>query len=378
MNENPENNFNILDVSPRYVEFFYECLEDVDTFAEKKKENIIEKKSLKIKNICSKIQNIEIFETEYKYLKIKGSKKKKLAPGTCENICIEFSLYNNMDIKKYKNDKKKEDVLNIINNIERTIFLKIKTEYTSLSIPIYIKKKVAIFFYDNIINFGLCKQNMTYHYSMKVTNVGQKKGTLTICSDMYEGMKGKRNHIFFQDDKVKIKKNESCVINNNMNNDNIKNNHNVYNKKEKNILEDEKKDNTLISFDKTSITLDMNESDIINIEIKNIKEEKVHREYNILTLENSYFVENPRNIIIIAVFINSCTSFYYENIKTKEININYIYYGNKKKIQGQIKNENNYNISYQYKMKKVHAFYTLESFKKYLHLNNLSAGSLEQ
>ncbi|CRG98975.1 conserved Plasmodium protein, unknown function [Plasmodium relictum] len=355
MNEEIENKFDLLDVEPKFLEFFYDCIEDVDTFLENKKNNVIQKKSLKIKNICSKTQNIKIFESESRFLKIKGLKKKKLAPGTTEKILVEFSFYN-FELKKYKNDKKK-DILNIINNAECSVFLKIQSEYSTLNIPIYIKKKVALFVYDNIINLGICKNNFTYNFTLKIKNVGRKKGTFTISTD----------HSL--SDKNKIK-NKSIKV---QFNDDLKENR----KEEDDKEGKEKNNNLLIEFDKTSVDINANESQTINVKIQNKNEEKIHCEYKVLVEERSYFEKRPKNLVIMAIFVNSQTSFLFENIKTNQINLNYIYYGNKKSFTGKIKNENNYSIFCKYQLNKANIFYSIQNIQKYALDNNLDINQLK-
>ncbi|SCM20553.1 conserved Plasmodium protein, unknown function [Plasmodium berghei] len=322
-----KNKFDLIDVEPKSIEFYYDSIESFEEFVEKKKK-VIEKKVIKIKNICTKIQNIKIFESESKYLKIKGIKKKKLAPGTYEKILVEFSFCD-ININKYKYEKIK-NILDIINNIEGTINVKVQSEYTTLYIPIYIKKKVPIFKFNNIFNLGLCKTNLIYDVKLEIKNVGNKKGTL--CLDN---------------------------INNEMvENDGNKNSNTISNGNNKHIVEN----NLFIYFDKSTICLNPNETGTINIKIKNKNEEKIQKTYKIITQEYSYFSQTPKNLTIIAFFINSQVSFIYDNMKTNQINLNYIYFGNSKRINGQIKNENQYPVICKLKKTEVKMFYDSKEF----------------
>ncbi|CRG93211.1 conserved Plasmodium protein, unknown function [Plasmodium gallinaceum] len=361
MNEEIENKFDLIDVEPKFLEFFYDSIEEIDEFLKNKENNQVQKKSLKIKNICTKTQNIKIFESESRFLKIKGLKKKKLAPGTSEKILVEFSFYN-LELGEYKNDKKK-NLLSILNNIECSVFLKIQSEYSTLNIPIYIKKKVPLFVYDNIVNFGTCRNNLTYSFSLKIKNVGTKKGTFTISDN--DTLKNKNKN------KNKMKdKNINVRFNNNL----------KKNVKEESDKEEKIKDinnNLLIEFDKKSLDININESQTVNIKIQNRNEEKIHCEYKVLVGEYSYFTKKPKNIIIMAIFVNSQTSFLFENIITNQINLNYLYYGSKIKFAGKIKNENNFSILCKYQLNKINIFYSMNSIQKYTLDNNLDVNQLK-
>ncbi|ETB56645.1 hypothetical protein YYC_05471 [Plasmodium yoelii 17X] len=328
-----KNKFDLIDVEPKSIEFYYDRIESFEEFVEKKKK-VIEKKVIKIKNICTKIQNIKIFESESKYLKIKGIKKKKLAPGTYEKILVEFSFCD-VNINKYKYEKIK-NILDVINNIEGTINVKVQSEYTTLYIPIYIKKKVPIFKFNNVFNLGLCKTNLIYDVKLEVKNVGNKKGTLSICLDNI---------------------NNEAAKNEAVNGDN-KNSNTLSNSDNKHIIEN----NFFIYFDKNTICLNPNESTIINIKIKNKNEEKIQKSYKIITQEYSYFSQSPKNLTMIAIFINSQVSFIYENMKTNQIDLNYIYFGNSKRINGQIKNENQYPVICKLKKTQIKMFYDSKEF----------------
>ncbi|SBS82974.1 conserved Plasmodium protein, unknown function [Plasmodium ovale curtisi] len=362
MNE-ATNKFDLIDVEPKFIEFFYDNVEDVDTFVQSKN-NVIEKKILKIKNACTKTQNVNIFESESRYLKIKGVKKKKLAPGTSEKILVEFS-FSNLDVKKYRFGKKK-DILNILNNVECTVSLKIQSEYTTVHIPIYIKKKVPIFIFDNIINLGICKSNRTYHYSLKVKNGGSKRGKFTISMDnIVEEEKTEQTHDYKRDEKqTKVHFNGDI------------------NKRKKEEIERKdvhtSKNDLFVQFDKTTVDLNINETATINITIKNKREEKIYREYKVYTKEHSYFSEKTKNVIIIAIFTNSQTSFIFENEKRNQINLNYMYLGHKKKFQGQIKNENNYPVFCTHKVGKVNAFFSMQEFEAYSEENGLDIDQLSR
>ncbi|SBT32372.1 conserved Plasmodium protein, unknown function [Plasmodium ovale wallikeri] len=362
MNE-ATNKFDLIDVEPKFIEFFYDNVEDVDSFIQSKN-NVIEKKILKIKNACTKTQNVNIFESESRYLKIKGVKKKKLAPGTSEKILVEFS-FSNLDVKKYRFGKKK-DILNILNNVECKVSLKIQSEYTTVHIPIYIKKKVPIFIFDNIINLGICKSNRTYHYSLKVKNGGSKRGKFTISMDnIVEEEKTEQTHDYKRDDKpTKVHFNGDI------------------NKRKKEETERKdvhtSKNDLFVQFDKTTVDLNINETATINITIKNKREEKIYREYKVYTKEHSYFSEKIKNVIIIAIFTNSQTSFIFENEKRNQINLNYMYLGHKKKFQGQIKNENNYPVFCTHKVGKVNAFFSMKEFEAYSEENGLDIDQLSR
>ncbi|SCM01251.1 conserved Plasmodium protein, unknown function [Plasmodium chabaudi chabaudi] len=353
-----KNKYDLIDVEPKSIEFYYDSIESFEEFVEKKKQ-AIEKKVIKIKNICTKIQNIKIFESESKYLKIKGVKKKKLIPGTYEKILVEFSFFD-ININKYKYEKIR-NVLDIINNIEGTINVKIQSEYTTLYIPIYIKKKVPVFKFNNIFNLGLCKTNLIYDVKVEVKNVGNKKGSLSICLDSInnEISKGDEKIQFSIDTsknkKVKYKQVEEDEI---IKDEGNKNCNTLSNIDSKNGGEN----SFFIYFDKSTICLNPNESTTINIKIKNRREEKIQQTYKIITQEYSYFSQTPKNLTIIAFFINSQVSFIYEHMETNQINLNYIYFGNSKKINGQIKNENQYPVICKLKKTQVKMFYDVKDF----------------
>ncbi|CAD2101960.1 conserved Plasmodium protein, unknown function [Plasmodium vinckei petteri] len=353
-----KNKYDLIDVEPKSIEFYYDSIESFEEFVEKKKK-VIEKKVIKIKNICTKIQNIKIFESESKYLKIKGVKKKKLIPGTYEKILVEFSFFD-ININKYKYEKIR-NVLDIINNIEGTINVKIQSEYTTLYIPIYIKKKVPVFKFNNIFNLGLCKTNLIYDIKVEVKNVGNKKGSLSICLDSINNempKDGEKIHFSIdpsKNKKVKYKQVEGDEI---IKDECNKNCNTLSNSDNKNDGED----SFFIYFDKNTVCLNPNESTTINIKIKNRHEEKIQQTYKIITQEYSYFSQTPKNLTIIAFFINSQVSFIYEHMETNQINLNYIYFGNSKKINAQIKNENQYPVICKLKKTQVKMFYDIKAF----------------
>ncbi|EDL45363.1 hypothetical protein, conserved [Plasmodium vivax] len=345
-----QNTFDLVDVEPKFLEFHYEGADSVEAFLENKKK-VIKRKGLKIKNICTKTQNIKICECDSKCLKIKGLKKKKLAPGTSEQILVEFS-FADVNFKESKRGKQ-EDILEVVNNVEATSYVTIQSEYTTLSIPIYIKKSIPVFAYDDVINFGVCNANRTYHFALRVKNVGTRRGAFTLSLGDSPGGNA--------DECEDGKPAESAQSGENSVKQHRRNCHS---------------EDMLIRLDQSSLELDVGETKTINITVSSKVEGKMHREYIVVSNQHSYFVEKQRNINVLAIFTNSHTSFLFENEKTNLLNLHCLYYGSRKKYQGKIKNENNYGIFCTPRVDAVHVFYSKEELQTFAAARGLDLGRI--
>ncbi|KJP89077.1 hypothetical protein AK88_01163 [Plasmodium fragile] len=337
-----QNKWVLVDVEPKFLEFYYECADSVETFLENKTK-VIKRKRLKIKNICTKTQNINICEPDCTYLKVRGLKKKKLAPGTSEQIFIEFS-FDDVNFKTSKNGKK-NDLLDVVNNVESTSYINIKSEYTTLTIPVYIKKSIPVFSYDNVINFGVCNVNRTYQFALRVKNVGKRKGVFVLSLGESPGSSSQPctqpcAELCADDEPAECTQSGEhsgkCPA-----------------------------EDMMVRFDQHSLDLDVGETKTINITVSSITEGKMHREYKVISNQHSYFVEKQRNINLLAIFTNSHTSFLFNNEKTNLVNLQYVYYGSKKKYQGKIKNENNYGIFCIPRVDAINVFYSKEDLQSY-------------
>ncbi|EUD66917.1 hypothetical protein C922_02501 [Plasmodium inui San Antonio 1] len=347
-----QNKFDLVDVEPKFLEFYYECADSVEDFLQNKTK-LIKRKRLKIKNICTKTQNINICESDCKYLKVKGLKKKKLAPGTSEQIFVEFS-FADVNFKTTKLGKK-HDILDVVNNVESTSYVTIKSEYTTLSIPIYIKKSIPVFSYDDIINFGVCNANRTYHFALRVKNVGTRRGTFSLSLD---------DSPWASVDECKDDEPAECAQSGKK-----------LGKRHRPNCRDE---DMLLQLDQHSLDLDVGETKAINITVSSKAEGKIHREYKIISHHHSYFVEKQRNITILAIFTKSHTSFLFDNEKTNLVNLHCLYYGSRKKYQGKIKNENNYGIFCIPRLDAVNVFYSKEDLQSYAVAKGVNIGRIFQ
>ncbi|CAA9986991.1 conserved Plasmodium protein, unknown function [Plasmodium knowlesi strain H] len=339
MSREVQNKFDLVDVEPKFLEFLYECTDNVETFLENKK-NVIKRKRLKIKNICTKTQNIKICEPDSKYLKIKGIKNKKLAPGTSEQIFIEFSFADvNFKTSKFVQT---DNILDVVNNVESTSYVTIRSEYTTLNIPIYIKKSIPVFAYDDVINFGVCNANRAYQFALRVKNVGTRRGTFTLSLDDSPRECSDECADDQQAECAQSRKNSG-----------------------KFHLRKYRSEDMMIQLDQSSLDLDVGETKIINISISSMAEGKMHKEYRVISNQHSYFVEKQRKITIFAIFTSSHTSFLFNNEKTNLVNLHCLYYGSRKKYQGKIKNENNYAIFCIPQVDAVNVFYSKEDLEAY-------------
>ncbi|ANQ06907.1 Uncharacterized protein PCOAH_00012170 [Plasmodium coatneyi] len=338
-----QNKFDLVDVEPKFLEFHYECADSVETFLEREK-NVIKRKRLKIKNICTKTQNIKICEPDSKYLKIKGIKKSKLAPGTSEQIFIEFSFADvNFKTGKLAN---KDNILHVVNSVESTSYVTVQSEYTTVSIPIYIKKSIPVFAYDDVINFGVCNANRTYQFALRVKNVGTRRGTFALSLDDSPGGSADKCADARADDEPM-----ECSQS-----------------RKNSIKRRDRKchpEDMLIQLDQPSLDLNVGESKTINITVSSKAEGKMQKEYKVISQQHSYFVEKQRNITILAIFTNSHTSFLFNNEKTNLLNLHCLYYGSRKKYQGKIKNENNYGIVCIPQVNAINVFYSKEDLQSY-------------